>query len=110
MKSKKHLDLSRDQSCINCGAADGTVVAAHYQGMRQHAFGKGVGIKPSDLCVADLCSKCHNAFDTSTIAVDPNSTDKFTKKIDRSEQFLYLILKTLIRRERQGLLHVGIQK
>ena len=110
MKSKKHLDLSKDQACINCGVIDGTVVAAHYQGMRQHAFGKGVGIKPSDLCVADLCAKCHVAFDQSKTVVDVNSVDKFTQKIDRSEQFLYLILKTLIRRGQQGLLHIGEKK
>ena len=48
LKSKKMLNGAKDQSCVNCGARDGTVVAAHYQGIRAGEFGKGTGKKPDD--------------------------------------------------------------
>jgi hypothetical protein len=98
------LDAARDQACINCGVRDGTVVAAHYTGLRAHSFGKGTGHKVHDLCVADLCSKCHEAFDRH----DKKSTAKtpYDQKIDLSEQFLYLIIKTLMRRIDQEVIKV----
>ena len=82
------LEAARDQSCVNCGVMDGTVVAAHYQGMRSHLFGKGTGLKPHDICIADLCSKCHRLFDDYLIS-DCENRDK-----------------TLIRRARQGVLKI----
>lgn len=104
IRSKKYLDGARDQACTNCGRKDGTVVAAHYQGLRALAFGKGKGIKPHDLMVADLCHTCHAEFDQYI----GRSTDRdpWTKKIDMSEQFLYCVAMTMIRRHRQGLLHI----
>jgi hypothetical protein len=95
IRSKKLLAAARGQSCINCGVNDGTVVAAHYSGMRQHSFGKGRGIKGHDLCVADLCMKCHSAFDNYEVS---DLDNKYMRDIDQSEQFLYLVIKTLIRR------------
>jgi hypothetical protein len=103
LRSKKMLSAAKDQSCVNCGVEDGTVVAAHYSGLRGHTFGKGKGIKPHDLCVADLCMKCHSAFDNYTF-LDGNL---FQAKIDQSEQFLYLIMTTLIRRIEQGVIEIG---
>ena len=35
IRSKKLLDAARDQSCVNCGVRDGTVVAAHYTDLEQ---------------------------------------------------------------------------
>ena len=110
MRSKKHLDGARDQACINCGVRNDTVVACHYTGMRSALLGKGTGIKASDMAIADLCRKCHAAFDSSATTVDSSSVGKFAEKIDRSEQFLYLIVKTLIRREQQGLIEIGRKK
>lgn len=100
IRSKKLLDGAKGQSCVNCGAADGTVVAAHYTGMRSHRFGKGTGHKPHDLCIADLCQKCHYKFD---VAFDGSS---FEKKIDLSEQFLFLIIQTLVRRVAQDIIEI----
>ena len=94
------LDGAKGQSCVNCGAADGTVVAAHYTGMRSHRFGKGTGHKPHDLCVADLRQNCHYKFD---VAFDGSS---FEKKIDLSEQFLFLIIQTLLRRVAQDIITI----
>ena len=100
IRSKKLLEAAKDQACINCGAKDGTVVAAHYTGLRSHRFGKGTGHKPHDLCIADLCHRCHYRFD---VASDRGS---FAKKVDHSEQFLFLIIQTLIRRIDQGVITI----
>ena len=99
-RNRKWLNAAEGQSCVNCGAQDGTVVAAHYQGYRAGRYGKGKGQKPDDYLVADLCHKCHSKFDTYEVA-DPNQTE-FQKKIDHSEQFQHLILLTIKRRLAQG--------
>jgi len=98
IRSKKLLDAAKDQACLNCGARDGTVVAAHYTGLRSHLLGKGTGHKPHDFCIADLCHRCHHKFD---VAFDGSS---FEKKIDLSEQFLFLIIQTILRRIDQGVI------
>ena len=98
VKIKNKPDGAKGQSCINCGVNDGTVVSAHYTGMRGYSFGKGVATKASDLCVADLCMKCHAAFDQYTMVTDSTSSSDFQKKIDLSEQFMFAILNTLHRR------------
>ena len=100
-RSKKLLEGARDQACVYCGAKDGTVVAAHYQGFRSHYLGKGKGTKVSDLYVADLCSKCHEKFDRHQVS---EFEDSWMRKIDQSEQFLYCVLRTLERRVKQGIL------
>lgn len=111
LRSKKMLDAARDQACVNCGAADGTVVAAHYTGLRAHWLGKGVANKVSDLCVADLCHKCHSAFDQHKASSRDESATAFQKKIDMSEQFLFLVIKTLMRRIDQEVVTIkGVRK
>lgn len=100
VRSKPMLAGARDQSCVNCGVSDGTIVSAHYTGVRGHLLGKGKGIKCHDLMIADLCYKCHHSFD---VGYDGSS---FEKKIDLSEQFLYLIAQTLLRRVDQGIITV----
>jgi len=100
IRSKKLLDAAKDQSCVNCGVRDGTVVAAHYTGLRAHLLGKGTGHKPHDLVIADLCHKCHYQFDVG------GGGATFEKKIDKSEQFLFNVVKTLIRRIDQGVITI----
>jgi hypothetical protein len=46
-----------------CNCDDGTTVAAHYSGKGAQGVGKGMSQKPSDMCIAFLCSKCHARFD-----------------------------------------------
>jgi len=94
------LASAKGQACINCGRRDDTVVAAHYTGLRSHMFGKGTGHKCHDLFVADLCYKCHKAFDGE------ESTPTLPQKIDKSEQFLALICQTLLRRIDQGVISI----
>ncbi len=100
IRSKKLLSSARGESCVNCGARDDTVVAAHYQGLRSLSYGKGKSQKPHDILVADLCHKCHTAFDQYNYG----EGDNFQKKIDRSEQFQHAILLTIIRRIREGVI------
>ena len=100
IRSKKLLSSARGESCVNCGARDDTVISAHYQGLRSSSYGKGKGQKPHDILVADLCHKCHTAFDQ----YDYGEGDDFQKKIDRSEQFQHAILLTIIRRIREGVI------
>lgn len=100
IRSKALLDGARDQACVNCGARDGTVVAAHYTGLRSSLLGKGTGHKPHDLCVADLCHKCHYSFDVA------GGGKSFEQKIDKSEQFLFNIIKTIMRRVDQGVVKI----
>ena len=56
-RSKKLLEAIRECPCANCGAEDGTVIAAH----RNES--KGMGIKVSDALVAALCFQCHTDLD-----------------------------------------------
>ena len=100
IRSKKLLAAAKDQACVNCGVRDGTIVAAHYTGLRASQLGKGTGHKPHDLAIADLCHKCHYAFDVA------GGGSTFEAKIDKSEQFLFNIIKTLIRRIDQGVIKI----
>jgi len=59
-RNKKLLEAVRDAPCMNCGAQDGTVVAAHSNQLRD---GKGRGIKAHDYRIAALCYRCHSDLD-----------------------------------------------
>lgn len=59
-RSDKLLKSVRDCPCQNCGAMDGTIVAAHSNQMRD---GKGRGLKANDYRIAALCYKCHTELD-----------------------------------------------
>ena len=59
-RNKKLLEIVRQSPCQNCGAEDGTVVAAHSNQLRD---GKGRGIKASDFRIAALCFRCHYNYD-----------------------------------------------
>jgi hypothetical protein len=104
IRSRKYLNAAKGQACVNCGVRDGTVVAAHYTGLRQIALGKGKGHKCHDIAVADLCSKCHTAFDKLEAGFQQydDVTHPYIKKIDNSEEFLFRVLLTIIRRLEQG--------
>jgi hypothetical protein len=90
--SKKTLAMAKDQDCVRCGS-NGTTVTAHYTGLRQHQFGKGFGVKCDDVASAWLCHECHDYFDKQI-------TER--KSIERSEEFLFLIVMTNIKRFGDG--------
>lgn len=81
------------EPCVRCGSI-GTTVSCHYSGLRQHAYGKGRGIRGSDLAAADLCMQCHQHFDGYET---PNDWE-------RSEEFLHCCILTIIRRYEKGIL------
>lgn len=87
-------DKARDQSCVRCGAEDGTVVLAHYFGPRRHNYGGGMSRKGSDLIAAHLCANCHSYMDRE-------SRNKESRWL-LSEEFLHLCALTLLRLERMG--------
>jgi len=57
--------FAKDQSCVACGARDGTVVLAHYFGPRRHSYGGGMSRKGHDAVGAHLCATCHADMDTN---------------------------------------------
>lgn len=57
MRYAKLRSAANGESCINCGARDGTVVLAHRN------EGKGMAIKSPDYWALDLCAACHAAYD-----------------------------------------------
>lgn len=59
-RSRKLLDLARDQACVVCEMSDGSVVAAH-SNLLEH--GKGRGLKAHDGMAAWLCYRCHTQYD-----------------------------------------------
>ena len=59
-RNKKLLEVVRESPCQNCGAQDGTVVAAHSNQLKD---GKGRSIKASDAAIAALCYRCHHELD-----------------------------------------------
>jgi uncharacterized Fe-S cluster-containing radical SAM superfamily protein len=91
-------ELARGQSCVRCGKDDGTIVLCHYTGVRRGAFGGGLGIKCHDAVGAELCGVCHHWMDTG-------SRDK-DRKWETSEEFLFLVGLTWIRRIEQGVVEI----
>ncbi len=66
-RSPKLLALANGAPCMNCGAEDGTVVAAH---SNCGGDGKGMGIKADDFAVAFLCYDCHDRYDRGVMRQD----------------------------------------
>lgn len=59
-RSKKLTQSAKHESCVSCGADDGTIVWAH---SNEQKHGKGMGIKAHDLFGAFLCHRCHEKYD-----------------------------------------------
>ena len=106
IRSKKYLRGAKDQACVKCGCNDGTIVGAHYSGLRCHTYGKGTGIKVHDVLIADLCMECHNYFDSPDLGLRHDTqANRNWKKTERSEEFLHYVALTIVRRCRQGILY-----
>jgi len=85
--------------CIRCGKQDGTVCGRHYNGIRQHQYGKGRGIKCSPLVVADFCNECDGDFQEGSVCKsNPTARDIY------SEEFQHWTIMSLIRRQEQGII------
>ena len=95
------LRLARDQACANCGAQDGTVVAAH----SNHAeHGKGAALKAHDCFHAHLCSRCHAWLDQGT-GNDPTGMYRGTWA-DKAEMFSRAMDRTTLRLWQSGAIKV----
>lgn len=60
VRSPSLMKAYRAIPCQHCGRDDGTVCGAH---ANSGIFGKGMGIKSSDVYAASLCSTCHSELD-----------------------------------------------
>ena len=89
----KLTESSRGKTCIKCGREG--AYSCHYNGKRQHSYGKGRGIKGNDVASAEFCHACDNRF--SEGSTDP----MWATKWERSEEFQHWILMTIIRREHE---------
>lgn len=85
-------DARSGHPCIRCHALEG-VCGRHLNGLRQHALGKGRGIKAHPFAVADFCEACDKEFQEGSVA-----KDDFRARIEYSEEFLFYCMLTLIRR------------
>jgi len=86
---------SNGSECIRCGAPD--AYSCHYNGPRQHDYGKGRGIKCNDLATAEFCYACDQDF-------SEGSKPEGLTRWERSEAFLHWIMLTNIRRIENGVI------
>lgn len=89
----KLTQKSKGKNCIRCGKPG--AYSCHYNGVRQHSYGKGRGIKCNDLMTAEFCYECDKEF-------SEGSKGTWNDKWDRSEDFLHWIAMTNIRRLENG--------
>lgn len=85
---------AKDMPCINCGK-EGETRACHYNGVRQHDFGKGRGIKASDEATAEFCHECDQRF------TEGSTDEMWANKWERSEEFMFWVIMTAIRRSKE---------
>jgi hypothetical protein len=90
----KLTQSSKGATCIACGAEN--AYSCHYNGPRQHDYGKGRGRKAHDLMTAELCYRCDQHF------TEGSMSSKWANKWERSEDFLHWIALTNIRRYEEG--------
>jgi hypothetical protein len=76
------LRLAKGKPCMNCGAQDDTVVAAH-SNLQEH--GRGHAHQAHDCYHAWLCWRCHSFLDHGS-TTDPTGTYKATRE-DKAEMF-----------------------
>lgn len=101
-RNRKLLDLARDQPCANCGAEDGTVVAAH---SNCGIHGKGKSLKAHDCFHAHLCHRCHAWLDQGS-SDDPTGIYKGTR-YDKDMMFIRAMEATMLRLWQQGRIKVA---
>ena len=99
LEERVMADARSGQLCIRCGTNDGTVCGRHYNGQRQHQYGKGRGIKCHPFLVADFCFTCDAEFQEGSV-----DKDYIAWKIEHSEEFQHWCLMSLIRRHETGII------
>lgn len=97
-RNKKLRESAKHESCVSCGADDGTIVWAH---SNEQLHGKGMGIKAHDLFGAYLCYACHIKYDTGVW----NDPDQFEFDMqERKKWFRKQWEKSMIRACEKGYL------
>jgi len=91
-------DARSGHPCIKCGH-EGGVYGRHYNGIMQHKYGKGRGIKCHPFLVADFCKTCEKDYQEGKV---PKSD--WNERLIYSEDFQHWILMTLIRRANNGVI------
>jgi hypothetical protein len=99
-RNPKILAHANGQACQNCGAQDGTVVAAH-SNLPEH--GRGSHHKSHDFFAAFLCFRCHTYLDSAGKLKDPTGRFDATWQ-DKREMFLSAMFKTQIILLRDGVI------
>ena len=99
-RNRKLLDLAEGRACQNCGAQDGTIVAAH-SNLPEH--GKGARIKAHDCFHAWLCFRCHSWLDQGGVGRDPTGVYRPTRD-DKAEMFCRAMDRTTLELWREGLI------
>lgn len=87
----KITEASKESTCIQCGGPN--AYSCHYNGPRQHDFGKGRGRKCNDLITAEFCYICDQAFSEGSAV-----PSRWANKWERSEEFLFWVSMTNLRR------------
>ncbi len=82
--------------CIRCLSV-GTTCGRHYNGLRQHKYGKGRGVKCHPIMVADFCSTCDGEFQEGSV-----DKSDWLKRIEYSERFQHWCIMSNIRRFNGG--------
>jgi len=87
---------SEDNPCIRC-LSTGSTCGRHYNGLRQHVYGKGRGIKCHPFMIADFCDICDKDF-------QEGSVDKrnWKARLEYSEDFQHWCIMSNIRRDERG--------
>lgn len=99
LERKVMADARRpDNPCIRCSST-GSTCGRHYNGIRQHRYGKGRGIKCHPLMVADLCEQCDGFFQEGSV-----SKADYPARVNYSEEFQHLCLLSAIRRFERGVI------
>lgn len=92
----KLTQSSKGQDCIRCGAPD--AYACHYNGTWQQMYGKGTGIKLSDIMTAEFCYSCDQEFS--------EGVNIYLEQEERDLMFHHFVAMTNIRRYKNGVLKV----
>ena len=99
LKNKIMAHARSGLSCIRCRKNDGTVCGRHYNGQRQHQYGKGRGIKCHPFAVSDFCNDCDADFQEGSVCKsNPTARDIY------SEEFLHWCMMSMIRRAEHGII------
>ena len=89
---------SEGNPCIRCGSV-GSTCGRHYNGLRQHLYGKGMRIKGHSFLVADFCKACDKDFQEGSV---PKAN--WQARLEYSEDFQHWCLMSLIRRAENGII------